>query len=82
MAMNHISRLGVVGTITKPLKFYLGNYAVFFFKNDKHSIGDKHIELKYFAVKENVQKQSLCTEHIRTELVLTDPLTRGFQPKA
>ena len=46
---NFISGLGVVDTITKPLKIYFDNSAaVFFSKNDKYSRGAKHMELKYF----------------------------------
>ncbi|XP_040872116.1 secreted RxLR effector protein 161-like [Glycine max] len=55
-----ISGLGVVDSITKPLKIYCDNTAVVFFsKNDKYSKGAKHMELKYFVVKEKVQKQSV-----------------------
>ncbi|XP_033512448.1 secreted RxLR effector protein 161-like [Nicotiana tabacum] len=55
---NFISGLGVVDTITNPLKIYCDNSAaVFFSKNDKYSKGVKHMELKYFTVKEEVQKQ-------------------------
>ena len=54
---NFISGLGLVDTISKPLKIYCDNYAaVFFSKNDKYSRGAKHMELKYFVVKEEVQK--------------------------
>ena len=50
---NFISGLGVVDSISKPLKIYCDNSAtVFFSKNDKYSKGAKHIELKYFVVKE------------------------------
>ena len=56
---NFISGLGVVDSIAKPLKIYCDNTAIVFFsKNDKYSKGAKHMELKYFAVKE-VQKQSV-----------------------
>ena len=79
---NFISGLGVVDTITKLLKIYCDNFAaVFFSKNDKYSRGAKHMELKYFAVKEEVQKQRVCIEHIRTDLMIADPLTKGLQPK-
>ena len=78
---NFISGLGVVDTITKPLKIYCDNSAaVFFSKNDKYSRGAKHMQLKYF-VKEEVQKQRVCIEHIRTDLMIADPLTKGLQPK-
>ena len=50
-----ISGLGVVDTITKPPKMYCDKSAgVFFSKNDKYSKGAKHMELKYFVVKEEV----------------------------
>ena len=79
---NFISGLGVVDTITKPLKIYCDNSAaVFFSKNDKYSRGAKHMELKYFAVKEEVQKQRVSIQHIRTDLMIADPLTKGLQPK-
>ena len=52
---NFISGLGIVDSIAKLLKIYCDNFAaVFFSKNDKYSKGAKHIELKYFAVKEEV----------------------------
>ena len=79
---NFISGLGVVDTITKPLKIYCDNSAaVFFSKNDKYSKGAKHIELKYFVVKEEIQKQRVSIQHISTELMIADPLTKGLQPK-
>jgi len=55
--------------------------AVFFSKNNKYSKGAKHMELKYFVVKEEVQKQRVSIEHISTNLMITDPLTKGLPPK-
>ena len=79
---NFIPRLRVVNTITRPLKIYCDNYAaVFFSKNDKYSRVVKHMELKYFAIKEEVQKQKVSIEHIRTDLMIAYPLTKGLQPK-
>ncbi|XP_070019556.1 secreted RxLR effector protein 161-like [Nicotiana sylvestris] len=79
---NFISGLGVVDTITKSLKIYCDNSAVVFFsKNDKFSKGAKHMELKYFTVKEEVQKQRVSLEHIRTDLMIIDPLTKDLQRK-
>jgi hypothetical protein len=40
------------------------------------------MELKYFAVKEEVQKQRVSIEHISTLLMVADPLTKGLPPKA
>ena len=79
---NFISGLGVVNSIVKQLKIYCDNTAtVFFFKNDKYSKGAKHMELKYFVVKEEVQKHRVSIEHISTNLMIVDPLTKGLPPK-
>ena len=79
---NFISGLGIVDSISRPLKFYFDNSAaVFFNKNDKYSKGAKHMELKYFVVKEEVQKQRVSIEHISTNLMIADPLTKGLRPK-
>ena len=77
-----ISGLGIVDSIAKPLKIYCDNSAaVFFSKNDKYSKGAKHMEIKYFAVKEEVQKQTITIQHISTEMMIADPLTKGLPPK-
>jgi len=39
------------------------------------------MELKYFAVKEEVQKRKVSIEHISTDLMIADPLTKGLPPK-
>ena len=79
---NFISGLGIVDSIAKPLKIYCDNSAaVFFSKNDKYSKGAKHMELKYFVVKEEVQKHKVSIEHISTDLMIVDPLTKGLPPK-
>ena len=77
-----ISGLGIVDSIAKPLKIYCDNSAaVFFSKNDKYSKGAKHMEIKYFAVKEEVQKQTITIQHISTEMMIADPLTKRLPPK-
>uniref|UniRef100_A0A2N9I6A1 Integrase catalytic domain-containing protein n=1 Tax=Fagus sylvatica TaxID=28930 RepID=A0A2N9I6A1_FAGSY len=79
---NFISGLGIVDSIARPLRMYCDNSAaVFFSKNDKYSNGAKHMELKYLAVKEEVQKQTVFIEHIKTELMIADPLTKGLATK-
>ncbi|XP_075650089.1 secreted RxLR effector protein 161-like [Castanea sativa] len=77
-----ISRLGIVNSISEPLRIYCDNsIAVFFSKNDKYSNVAKHMELKYLTVKEEVQKQRVSIEHISTQLMIVDPLTKGLPPK-
>ena len=39
------------------------------------------MELKYFAVKEEVQKQRVTIEHISTNFMIANPLTKGLSPK-
>ena len=79
---NFVSGLGIVDSIAKPLRIYCDNSAaVFFSKNDKYSKGAKHMELKYFAVKEEVQKRTVSIEHISTNFMVADPLTKGLPPK-
>jgi len=39
------------------------------------------MELKYFVIKEEVQKHRVSIEHINTDLMIVDPLTKGLAPK-
>jgi len=39
------------------------------------------MKLKYFVVKEEVQKQRVSIEHISTNLLIVNPLTKGLSPK-
>ncbi|KAJ1420620.1 Integrase, catalytic core [Sesbania bispinosa] len=69
-------------SIARSLRIYCDNSAsVFFSKNDKYSKGAKHMDLKYLSVKEEVQKQRVSIEHIGTDLMIADPLTKGLPPK-
>ena len=79
---NFISGLNLVISIPRPLKIYCDNSAaVFFSKNDKYSKGAKHMELKYFFVKEEVQKHRVSIKHINIDRMISDPLTKGLSPK-
>ena len=66
---NFISRLGVVDSISKPLKIYCDNSAaVFFSKNDKYSKGAKHMELKYFLLKKKFRNKQ-CQFNILAPII-------------
>ena len=79
---NFISGLGIIGSIAKSLKIYCDNSTtIFFSKNNKFSKGAKHMELKYFAVKEEVHKQRVFIKHISTNSLVAIPLTKGLPPK-
>ena len=78
---NLISELQVVDSIFRPIVIYCDNNAVvFYFKNNKISTGSKHMEIKYLTVKDLVKKGDIVIEHIRTESMLADPLTKGLKP--
>ena len=79
---NFVFGLGIVDSIARPLRIYCDNSAaVFFSKNDRYSKGAKHMDLKYLSVKEEVQNQRVSIEHIGTDLMIADPLTKGLPPK-
>jgi hypothetical protein len=78
---NFIPRLRVVDSILRPLTIYCDNKSVVFFSsNNKSSDVGKHIDIKYFVVKDRVQDQAVEIEHISTKKILTDPLTKSLPP--
>jgi len=71
----------VVDSIEKPLKLYCDNEsAVFYAHNNKSSGAAKRIDIKFYVVKEQVQDETICLEHIKTDKMLADPLTKGLPP--
>ena len=76
-----IPGLKVVDSIERPLKLYCDNEpAVFYSYNNKSSGAAKHINIKFYVVKEKIQDHTIKIEHIRTEKMLADPLTKGLPP--
>jgi len=76
-----VPSLRVVDSIEKPLKLYCDNeLAVFYAHNNKSSSAAKRINIKFYVIKEQVQDQTICLEHIRTDKMLADPLTKGLPP--
>ena len=77
-----ISGLRIVDSISRPLKLYCDNsVAVFMAKNNKSGSRSKHIDIKYLAIRERVIELKVVIEHISTELMITDPLTKGMSLK-
>ena len=73
--------LKVVDCIDRPLKLYCDNYpAVQYTHNNKSSGAAKHIDIKYYVVKDRVRDQMISLEHISTAKMLADPLTKGLPP--
>ncbi|XP_073067254.1 secreted RxLR effector protein 161-like [Primulina eburnea] len=51
-----------------------------FAKNTKNGSRSKHIDIKYLAIRERVKDKTMVIEHISTELMIADPLTKGIPP--
>ena len=77
-----IPGLRVVDSIQRQLRMYCDNEpAVFYAHNNKSSGDAKHIEIKFYIVKEKIQNHSVTLEHISsTKKMLADPLTKGLPP--
>ncbi|KAL1360494.1 hypothetical protein AAHE18_04G180600 [Arachis hypogaea] len=55
--------------------------AVLYSNNNKSLTKLKHIDIKFLVVKEKIQEKQISIEHIGTECMLADPLTKGLIPK-
>ena len=65
-----------------PLRLYCENLAVVFLaKNDKSGSRSKHIDIKCLAIWERLKKEEVVVEHVITELMIADSLTKGIPPK-
>jgi len=73
--------LKVVDDIHKQLKLYCDNNPVVCYAhNNKSSGAAKYIDIKYYVVKDKVQDHVISFDHISTEKILVDPLTKGLLP--
>ena len=50
-------------------------------KNNKSGSRSKHINIKYLAIREHVKEMKVVIEHISTESMIADLLTKGMPPK-
>lgn len=68
---NFLIQISIIDTIdSRPSKIYCDNFAaVCFTKNNKRSTNSKHIDLKYYTVRERVKNR---------ELLLADPFTKAL----
>lgn len=79
---NFVTGLRIVESIERPLRIYCdNNSAVMYSNNNRSSSKSKHIDIKFLVVKERVQSKQICIEHIGTDFMLADPLTKGLTPK-
>ena len=76
-----IPSLKVADDIYIPLKLYCNNNpAVQYAHNNKSSGAAKHIDIKYYVVKDKVRDHVISLEHISIEKMLVDLLTKGLAP--
>ncbi|GAA0167428.1 hypothetical protein LIER_40372 [Lithospermum erythrorhizon] len=78
---NFIAGLRVLNGIERPLNIYCHNRAaILYSKNNKSSTKSRHIERKFLIVKERIQSGTISFEHIGTNSMIADPLTKGLPP--
>jgi hypothetical protein len=71
--------LKVIDSIERPLKLYCDNEpAVLYAHNNKKTKAVKHINIRFYIVKEKIQDQTISLEHISTKKMIADPLTKGL----
>ena len=76
---NFVLALGVVDSISRPLKLFCDNSTVVAFSKNTRSISrSKHIDVKFYFVKEKVVESLIDVEHMSTKGMLADPLTKGL----
>ena len=78
---NFVTSLQSVDGIERPLKLCCDNKsAVLYSNNNRSSSKSKHIDIKFLVVTEKIQNGQLSLEHIETNSIITDPLTKGIPP--
>ncbi|KAK8565905.1 hypothetical protein V6N12_059451 [Hibiscus sabdariffa] len=74
-----ISGFRLVDLVARSLRMHCDNLAnVFVAKNNKSGSRSKPIDIKYLAIREHVKEKKVVIEHISTEHMLADPLTKGM----
>ena len=79
---NFVTGLCIVDGIERPLKLFCDNKSVVLYSNNnRSSTKSKHIDIKFLVVKERVQSGQVSIEHIGTNSMVADPLTKGLPSK-
>jgi hypothetical protein len=74
-----IPGLKVVDDINKLLKLYSDNNPVVQYAHNNRSSGaTKHIDIKYYVVKDKARDHVISLKHISTEKMLADSFTKGL----
>ena len=75
-----IPSLKVVDDIYRPLKLYYDNNPAVQYAHNISQVVLPNILTEYYVVKDKVRDQVISLEHISTEKMLADPLTKGLPP--
>jgi hypothetical protein len=76
-ATKFVPILKVIDSIEKTLRIYYDNETTLFYSyNNNSSEATKFIFIKCYVVKEKIQDQTIKVEHIRTQHMLVDSLTK------
>ncbi|KAH9678593.1 hypothetical protein KPL71_025781 [Citrus sinensis] len=79
---NFVTGLRILEGVERPLKIFCDNKsAVLYSNNNRSSTKSKHIDIKFLVVNERVQSGQISIEHIGTNSMIADPLTKGLPPK-
>ena len=79
---NFVTGLRILDGIERLLKLFCDNKStILYSNNNKSSTKSKFINIKFLVVKERVQSGLISIEHIGTNSMIVDPLTKGLQPK-
>ena len=79
---NFVTGLRIMDGIERPLKLFCDNKsAILYSNNNRSSTKSKFIDIKFLLVKERVQSGLISIEHIGTNSMIADPLTKGLPPK-
>ena len=79
---NFVTRLRILDGMERPLNLFCDNKStVLYSNNNRSSTKSKFIDIKFLVVKEKVQSGLISIEHIGTNSMIVDPLTKGLPPK-
>ncbi|XP_074324149.1 secreted RxLR effector protein 161-like [Apium graveolens] len=79
---NFFTSLRIFAGVERPLKIFCDNKSAVEYSNNNRSTTDaKHIDIKFLVVKEKIQSVQISIEHIGTNSMITDPLTKALTPK-
>jgi hypothetical protein len=71
----------VVDNIEIPLKIYCDNEpAILYAHNNMKTKAVRHINIKFYVVKEKIQYRAISLEHISTKKMLVRSITKGLPP--